>query len=96
LNIAFTEELEKVARRLIWFKTPKEALKDPYTFLAHVMTYGTLEDILIIRKSLGINVFKEALDHIPPGIIDSKSWVYWNIVTGHSAVPPMPERNVKE
>jgi len=34
-----TEELERVARRLIWWKSPVEALRDTQRFLAQVMTY---------------------------------------------------------
>lgn len=34
-------DLENVAQRLFWWKSPSEALKDPICFLAQVMTYGT-------------------------------------------------------
>ena len=40
-----TPELLSVAERVVWFKTPSEALADPVHFLAHVMTYGTVEDL---------------------------------------------------
>jgi len=33
-----TPELLAVARRVVWFKEPDEALADPVHFLAHVMT----------------------------------------------------------
>ena len=94
LKIPHTKELEKVAQRLIWFKSPQDALEDPYTFMAHVMTYGTLNDVLIIKKALGMVAFKEALDHLPPGIIDAKSWNYWNLMVGRFPVPPLPERKI--
>ena len=38
-----TPELLSVAERVVWFKTPSEALADPVHFLAHVMTYGTVK-----------------------------------------------------
>lgn len=40
-----TPGLLAVAERVVWFKPPAEALADPVHFLAHVMTYGTVEDL---------------------------------------------------
>ena len=34
----------------------------------------------------------EALEQAPPGIMDERSWAYWNAVTGRYPVPPMPRR----
>lgn len=92
LKIPYTPEIEKVAQRLIWFKSPIEALNDPYTFMAHVMTYGNLEDVLIVKRTLGLEGFKEALHHTPPGIMDNKSWNYWNLITGNATPPSLPTR----
>ena len=36
------DDLLRVAKRVIWFKTPQDALQDTKLFLAHVMTYGNL------------------------------------------------------
>lgn len=38
-------DLRTVAKRVVWFKETEDALKDVKLFLAHVMTYGTLNDI---------------------------------------------------
>src|SRR5260370_41517379 len=38
-------ELQTVAKRVVWFKSPGDALKDLNLFLAHVVTYRTLIDI---------------------------------------------------
>ena len=94
LKIPHTKEMKRVAKRLIWFKGATEALDDPYTFMAHVMAYGTLEDVLIIKRTLGKEAFKEALDHAPPGIMDAKSWNYWNLVMGRVPAPPLPKRKI--
>ena len=45
-----TPALLNVARRVIWFKEPEEALADPVHFLAHVMTYGTVEDLKALKE----------------------------------------------
>jgi hypothetical protein len=38
---------------------------------------------------------REALDHALPGIIDKRSWVYWNSELGRRyPAPPMPERQL--
>jgi hypothetical protein len=33
------------------------------------MAYGTLEDILVVKRYLDLDDFRETLDHAPPGII---------------------------
>jgi hypothetical protein len=85
-------DLLRVAPRVIWFEPPEEALANPVRFVAYLMTYGTLEDIKVVRRYLGLNDFREALEQAPPGIIDPRSWAYWNTVTGRYPVPPMPRR----
>jgi hypothetical protein len=41
---------------------------------------------------LDLDDFREALEHAPPGIIDERSWAYWNTVIGRYPAPPMPRR----
>lgn len=94
IEIPLTPALKNVARRLIWFKEPNKALQDPYTFLAHVMTYGTVEDVLVVKRTLGLAAFQEALEHMPPGIMDPKSWSYGHLITGKYPAPPMPARKI--
>src|ERR1700728_1271483 len=36
--------------------------------------------------------FREALDHVPAGIIDPRSWAYWNSKLGRYPAPPLPVR----
>jgi hypothetical protein len=81
-----------LAPRVIWFEPPERALADPVRFLVHVMTYGTIEDIAVVRRYVDLDDFREALDHAPPGIMDERSWAYWNAVTGRYPAPPMPRR----
>ena len=78
--------MEAIARRVIWFEEPEAALAFPYRFLAYAMTYATHEDVREIRRHI------DALDHAPPGIIDPRSWAYWNSKMGRPPAPPMPER----
>ena len=87
-----TPELLAVAGRVVWFKPASEALADPVHFLAHVMTYGTVEDLRALEGAAGPNEFREALDNAPPGVFDARSWAYWNLKCGRVPAPPMPAR----
>jgi hypothetical protein len=87
-----TPELLSVAERVVWFKQPAEALADPVHFLAHVMTYGTVEDLRALRQVAGPDEFREVLDNAPPGVFDARSWAYWNLKCGRQPAPPLPVR----
>jgi hypothetical protein len=87
-------DLLSLAPRVLWFEPPERALAEPVRFLAYVMTYGTLEDLAVIRRYVQMEDFREALEHAPPGIMDARSWAYWNVMTRRYPVPPMPRRVV--
>ena len=40
--------LQDVARRVVWFDSPEQTLSNPPLFLAHLMVYGTLEEVLAV------------------------------------------------
>jgi hypothetical protein len=88
-----TRESLAVAERVVWFKPPAETLADPAHFLAHVMTYGTVEDLRALDGLVGMDEYREALENAPPGIFDARSWAYWNLKCGRSPAPPLPGRN---
>jgi len=81
-----------VAQRVVWFKEPVDALADPVHFLAHVMTYGTVEDLRALQGIIGMDEFQEVLDYAPPGIFDARSWAYWNLKCGRVPAPSLPVR----
>ncbi len=87
-----TPELLAVAERVVWFRKPAEALADPIHFLAHVMTYGTVEDLRALEGLVGPREFRETLEQAPPGIFDPRSWAYWNLKCGRAPAPPLPVR----
>lgn len=90
--IPATEETKAVARRVLWFEPPEQALADPVRLLAYAMTYGTHEDMRTLRRHITDEEIREALDRAPPGIIDARSWSYWNLMAGRSPPPPRPKR----
>jgi hypothetical protein len=90
--LPLTPEIEAIARRVIWFEEPRQAMDYPARFLAYVMTYGTYRDIAVIREYWTEDEMRAALDTAPPGIFDGRSWAYWNLKLGRYPAPPMPER----
>ena len=91
--IPLTPETEALARRLVWFEEPEEALSDVSRFAAYAFARATHEDMKILRAYLSDDDLHEALDEAPPGIIDPRSWAYWNSKLGRYPPPPMPRRS---
>lgn len=89
-----SRDLLHVAKRVVWFKAPDDALKDVKLFLAHVMTYGTLRDIATTLQYFSEKDFEAVLNDPPPGVFDRRSWTYWNVRYHHEPVPELPKRQV--
>ncbi|HKH45625.1 MAG TPA: hypothetical protein VKM72_13270 [Thermoanaerobaculia bacterium] len=87
-------DLEQVARRLFWWKSPAEALADPHRFVAQVMVYGTVEDLAVARHHFSESAFREVLAEPPAGLFDPRSWAYWHVVFGLEAPPEPPRRRL--
>jgi hypothetical protein len=85
-------DLERVARRLFWWKPPEDSLRDANRFLAQVMTLGTVEDVVVARRTFPEAAFREVLAAPPPGVFDPRSWSYWHLVFGIAPVPELPRR----
>ena len=94
--IPATPRILAIASRIVWFESPDRALADPIRFMAYAATYGLHEDMRAIREHVSDNDFLEALDHAPPGIIDPRSWAYWNSKMGRFPPPPMPTRRLPQ
>ena len=71
-----TPELLRVARHVIWFEEPEQALADPVQFLVHVMVFGTVEDLKALRGIVGKDEYREVLEQAPPGVFNARSWAY--------------------
>jgi len=91
--IPLTDEITAVARHVVWFEPPEQALRDPVRFMAYAMTYASAEEMTILRRYVSDADILEALDRAPPGIIDPRSWSYWNAVVGRWPAPPPPVRS---
>jgi hypothetical protein len=91
-TIPLTPATEALARRLVWFEEPAEALADTARFVAYAAARATHEDMKLLRTFITDDEFREALDHAPPGVIDPRSWAYWNLMLDRYPAPPMPTR----
>lgn len=92
MSLPKTPELKALSKRIIWFENPDQALADPVRFIAYALTYATHEDMNVLRNYVSDDDLREALDQAPPGIIDKRSWAYWNLKLGRHPAPPMPKR----
>jgi hypothetical protein len=92
--IPLTSETEKLARRLVWFEEPVDALADPIRFVAYALESATHEDMTVLRKYVTDADILEALASPPPGIIRPRSWAYWNARMGRYPAPPLPTRQL--
>lgn len=93
--IPLNPETEKIARRVVWFEAPPEALQDPIRFMAYAMRHATHDEMKALRRYVSDDDLREVLEKAPPGIIDARSWAYWNSVMGRYPVPPMPRRTFR-
>ncbi len=93
-QIPLTPEIARIARRIVWFEPPRVALADPVRFLAYAFARATHEDMEIIQRYVSGAELAEALDQAPPGIIDRRSWTYWNLKIGRYPAPPLPQRQL--
>ena len=64
--------------------------------MAYAMANALPEDMRALRRYVSDDDLREALDHAPPGIIDRRSWAYWNSKMGRYPAPPMPVRTFGE
>lgn len=91
-TIPLNRDTEALARRLVWFEEPEQALADTARFVAYALARATHEDMQILRTFMTDDALREVLDHVPPGIVDPRSWAYWNAKLGRVPVPPLPRR----
>ncbi len=90
--IPLTDETTALARRLVWYEEPLDALSDPVRFMAYAFERATHQDMKVLRQYMTELDLCAALDAAPPGIIGPRSWAYWNARAGRYPAPPMRTR----
>ncbi|CAN5453697.1 hypothetical protein BH10PSE1_BH10PSE1_07130 [soil metagenome] len=87
MAIPMTSETLAIAGRVLWFEPPEQAMADITRFLAYAFRYATHPDMKALRRAVGDDALREALDNAPSGIIDARSWAYWRLMLD---MPPKP------
>ena len=91
-SIPLNRDTEALAQRLIWFESAVEALRDPVRFMAYAFARATHQEMKTLRAYLSDDDLRDALDFAPPGIIDARSWAYWNLRLGRYPAPVQRRR----
>lgn len=92
LSIKMNPELELLAKKYVWWKSPAWAIVHPDIFLCNIMNLGNWDDICLIRKLVGDEILKESLMKAPIGAFSYRSWDYWHHKFDLLPIPPLPER----
>ena len=91
LAVPYPGELIRVARKVVWYDKPEETLADLPNFLAHLMVYGSPEDVAVVEHFVPTQEFRRILENAPAGIFTTESWRCWHERFG-MPVPPLPRR----
>lgn len=95
ISLPINEETLAIARRMIWFEPPDVALSNGTRFMAYAFRYASHEDMRTLRRHVTDEDLSKALEAAPPGIIDGRSWAYWNwIIRNLTPPPPLPRRGL--
>ena len=92
--IPINAQTRSLARRLVWFESADDALADAIRFMAYAFARATHQEMQTLRAYLDDDDLREALDNAPPGVIDPRSWAYWNLRLGRHPAPPQPVRRL--
>src|SRR5436305_14462680 len=78
LTAPYPEELLRVAKKVVWYDLPERTLGDLKTFLAHVMVYGSAEDLAIAERYVPEDELRRVLEAAPAGVFTEEAWKRWH------------------
>ena len=70
--------LRRLARKVVWWLTPAEALADPRRVIAQTLQWGDFDDMAILRAHYGDRKIAAVLKSAPDGVLDRRSWTLWS------------------
>ena len=91
LTSPYPAELLRVARKVVWYDTPEQALGDLPSFLAQLMVFGSSADIAAVERFVPVEEFRKVLQNAPSGLFTQDAWERWHERFG-LPVPAMPRR----
>jgi|SRR5579884_1129278 len=92
LTEPYHPELLRIARKVVWFDTPQDALRDLKTFLAQLMVYGSPADVSTVLRYVPDEEFRKVLLDAPAGVFTAEAWERWHRRYGIRPLPPLPRR----
>ena len=81
-----------MAQKYVWWKPPAETLAEPVLLVAQIMTMGTLEDAQWMLSCTSNDELRAVLRDPPVGVINGRSWTYWQRRLNGDPIPPPPTR----
>jgi hypothetical protein len=69
--------LRKLARKVVWWMAPGEALADPRRVIGQTLQWGDFDDMAILRAQYGDRAIAAFLKSAPDGVLDRRSWSLW-------------------
>ncbi len=87
-----TPELRRIASRVVWWDTPEHVVSRLDDLLCRVMALGDWADANYIETLYGPDRLRTALKSAPPGVLDARSWHYWQHRLGLGVPDPLPAR----
>jgi hypothetical protein len=89
----YPAELIRIARKVVWYEAPEQALADLENFLPHLMVYGSPSDVAAVERYIPEQEFRKVLEDAPAGVFTAESWARWHERLGIPHVPPLPRRH---
>jgi hypothetical protein len=91
------EEIKRLARKYIWWKSADVAIQTPEMVVAQAMNIGDYEDICTLSEVLGEEDLRYVVEHAEAGMFDERSWHFWHYRLGLAEpgkVPRLPMRKI--
>jgi hypothetical protein len=88
----YPAELLQIARKVVWYDSPEQTLREVNTSLVHLMVYGSPEDVAVAERHISQEEFRKALESAPAGVFADEAWIRWQKSFGMMPVPPLPQR----
>jgi hypothetical protein len=98
LRRRYSQRMQALAARYIWWEPPARALRRPLRVVAQVLNLGTAADCAALEEEMGTQTERTAVEKAEPGWFNERSWTYWHYrlgITPWGDEPPsLPVRHI--